>query len=482
MAQVDRQSLREEVERCRGEFSELLSQNKISPEVAVLVKSLLTLVSFLVSIFLEKIATKTSKNSSRPSSQTAKDESTPVKPGSHKKDRQENDVLFSNARTKKTVATVTVNVCERCETDLSGQPAVGHEERTLIDIMFEKVVHTIRAEIKKCPQCGRECKGHFPPEMPGPLQYGAGVIAYVLNLLIAQMVALGRIQKLVKSLIGVMLSQATILKYALTLHRSLQEWEQLCIAQVLEHEAINTDETSLRVNKKNQWVHVISAGDITLKFLHPKRGKEAIEDIGIIPRYGGVIVHDCWSSYLSYEHLEHALCGSHLLRELTFVVETNGYHWAKNLKRLLQRTCAIVSRRKSKKLTSKEYRRLLRHYRNILTRGQQELPALPEKPNGRRGKIAKSDAHNLWERFQKYEAAVLLFAAKSYVPFTNNRAERDLRMGKVKQKVSGCFRNEACAKAYCRISSYLQTMANKGYNPLIAIQIALKGKAALMMG
>ncbi len=117
-----------------------------------------------------------------------------------------------------------------------------------------------------------------------------------------------------------------------------------------------------------------------------------------------------------------------------------------------------------------------KHYRNILTRGEKELPVIPPKSNGKRGKIAKSDAHNLWERFKKYESAVLLFAKEAFVPFTNNRAERDLRMSKVKQKVSGCFRTLLYAKAYCRISSYLQTAANKEINPLIAIQMALAGK------
>ena len=117
-----------------------------------------------------------------------------------------------------------------------------------------------------------------------------------------------------------------------------------------------------------------------------------------------------------------------------------------------------------------------KRYRNILTRGEKELPAIPPKPNGQRGRMAKSDAHNLWERLKEHESAVLLFAKKSEVSFTNNRAEQDLRMAKVKQKVSGCFRKEIYAQAYCRISSYLQTMANKGYNPLIAIQMALAGK------
>ena len=146
------------------------------------------------------------------------------------------------------------------------------------------------------------------------------------------------------------------------------------------------------------------------------------------------------------------------------------------MKRLLQETCRSVSTHEDKKLGDKAYANLQKRYRNILTRGEKQLPPIPPKPSGKRGKIAKSDAHNLWERLKKHETAVLLFAKKSEVAFTNNRAEQDLRMAKVKQKVSGCFRNSLYARAYCRISSYLQTMANKGYNPLLAIQMALAGE------
>jgi len=198
-----------------------------------------------------------------------------------------------------------------------------------------------------------------------------------------------------------------------------------------------------------------------------------MEEINIIPRYGGSIVHDCLASYLSYEHCGHGLCGSHLLRELTFIVESNDYAWAANMKRLLKEACKAVSKRKIKKLSKRAYANLQKRYRNILTRGETEMPEILPNPKGKRGRIAKSDAHNLWERLKNYESAVLLFARDSNVSFTNNRAERDLRMSKVKQKVSGCFRTEIYAKAFCRISSYLQTMTNRGINPLIAIQIAL---------
>ena len=147
------------------------------------------------------------------------------------------------------------------------------------------------------------------------------------------------------------------------------------------------------------------------------------------------------------------------------------------MKRLLQETCKKVAQSKDKKLDDKTYANLQKRYRNIITRGEKQLPPIPPKPSGKRGKLAKSDAHNLWERLRDHEAAVLLFAKDSNVSFTNNRAEQDLRMSKVKQKVSGCFRTLIYAQAYCRISSYLQTMSNKGYNPLVAIQMALAGKA-----
>ena len=214
-----------------------------------------------------------------------------------------------------------------------------------------------------------------------------------------------------------------------------------------------------------------------MKWLHRKRGREAIEAIGIIPRYTGVAVHDCWASYLSYTHCGHALCGAHLLRELTFIVDAHGYAWAKRMRRLLLDTCHEVAKRDEKTLSTSEYKAVRKRYRTLLTQGERELPPIPPRQNGQRGRVAKSDAHNLWERMRKYESAVLLFANNPDVAFTNNRAERDLRMAKVKQKVSGCFRTRKYAQAYCRISSYLQSMANQGYNPLVAIQIALAGRA-----
>lgn len=476
MPSVNQSSVREEAERIKSEFERLANAKKINTETKMLIQSMFMLINLLIAIFLEKTTKKNSKNSSKPSSQTDKDESAKSMPGTNGKGEDEHNTTANNTRTVETVEIAKVGQCDVCGEDLIKEKCQHLERRTKIDIVFEKVVEHVDAEVKICPSCNSTVKGGFPTDMPGPLQYGNGLKAYVINLIIAQMISLNRVQKMVTSIIGEVIAQATLLKFVLRLHEALDQWEASAIAQLLKSPAMNADETSLRVDKKNYWIHVYSAGDITLKILHPRRGIEAMEDINIIPRYSGAVIHDCWQSYLSYDHCEHGLCGSHLLRELTFIVESNGYAWAKKAKALLKETCKAVSKRKAKKLSLKAYANLQKRYRNILTRGEKELPAIPEKPNGKRGKMAKSDAHNLWERLKEHESGVLLFSKNADVSFTNNRAERDLRMSKVKQKVSGCFRTEIYAKAFCRISSYLQTMANKGINPLIAIQMALAAK------
>lgn len=475
MASVDKVRVREEVGRLKADFDALCTEGKITRESQALMGSMFMMMELMLSIFLERTTQKNTKNSSLPSSQTGKDDTALDAAGSHTKGRQDNGLRATNSRAVETVAVAKVTACDVCGEPLTGSPCLRHERRTKIDIVFEKVVEHVDAEVKHCPVCEATVKGAFPSDMGAPLQYGNGLKAFVVHLLIGQMVAMNRVQKLVSSIIGVVIAEASLLNFVLRVHHALEGWERQAVQQLLTAPAMHVDETSLRVESKNHWIHVYSAGDITLKFLHRSRGTAAIEAINLIPRYGGAIIHDCWSSYLSYDHCRHGLCGSHLLRELTFIVDSNGYRWARNMKQLLQETCIAVANRPDKKLTDADYANLQKRYRSLLTRGAQELPPIPPRPSGKRGKLAKSDAHNLWERLQAHESAVLLFAKDAHVPFTNNRAERDLRMAKVKQKISGCFRSEVYAQAYCRISSYLQTMANKGYNPLIAIQMALAG-------
>jgi len=477
MATLNKTTVRTEIDRLKTDFEQLRADGKVTAESLAVMNSLFMIVELILAIFLERTTRKNSKNSSLPSSQTDKDKTALNAQGTQGKGKKLDKHTAQNARIVETVTLTKLSSCERCGEPLTDVPCTHHERRTKIDIVFEKVVEHVDVEVKQCPQCKATVKGRFPDDLSGPLQYGDGLKAFVINLLVGQMVALNRVQKLISAMMDVVIAEATLLKFIWRLHQALEGWEQQAIQQLLASPVMHVDETSFRVDKKNHWIHVYSAGDVTLKCLHRKRGKAAVEDLNIIPRYGGIIIHDCWASYFAYNDCEHGLCGSHLLRELTFIIDAHDYRWAANMKHLLQETCQAVSQNPEKKLNPKALANLQKRYRNILTRGEKELPTIPPKPTGKRGKIAKSDAHNLWERLKKYEASVLLFARHSQVPFTNNRAEQDLRMAKVKQKVSGCFRTERYAQAYCRISSYLQSMANKGYNPLMAIQLALAGSA-----
>ena len=478
MATVNKASLRTEFDALKARFESLCAAGKMPPENRALVDALLMLFELLMAVFMEKHTPKSPANSGLPPSQSPNDATARTRPGAKGKGPASNEARAANTRTRTYVTELRVDACARCGEDLTDTACTGHERRTLIDIVFEKVVRHADADIKHCARCHAETRARFPDEMPGPLQYGPGVKAYVVHLLVAQMLSLKRVAQSMHALIGQCLSEATLLGYIAQLHQALAEWEHQAIERLLAAPAMHVDETSLRVDRKNHWIHVCSAGTLTVKCLHPKRGCEAIEAIGIIPRYGGVAVHDCWASYLSYAHCDHALCGAHLLRELAFIIDAHDYAWAKRMKRLLTDTCHAVAKRKAKRLSDDAYKAVQKRYRTILTQGEKELPPIPPRQKGQRGKVAKSDAHNLWERMKKHETAVLRFAKHPDVAFTNNRAERDLRMSKVKQKVSGCFRTRKYAEAYCRISSYLQSMANQGYNPLVAIQIALAGRAA----
>jgi hypothetical protein len=312
--------------------------------------------------------------------------------------------------------------------------------------------------------------------MDGKIQYGDTVKAMVVNFMCVQMMSLQRLQEHMMSIMGRSLSQAIMLKYLLQFSASLKQWEEEQIIALFNCKFIHCDETSVRIDKVNWWVHSYSSGDITLKLVHRHRGKEAIDEINIIPRYTGILIHDCWASYLSYDNTGHALCGAHLLRELKYTEEADGYAWATKLKLILQDALGVVNSRPGKRiLTQQEYKSLQSRYRNALTRGLSEMPAFPEK-SGAKGRTKKTDAQNLWERLWKYEDSVLMFARVKEIDFTNNRAERDLRVSKVKQKVSGGFRTHEMAVAFYRISSYVKSMKYKGYSSMESIMLALQGK------
>ena len=255
MPSVNKQSLREEFTALKERFGQLSGDGKVGPESRALIEALLMLMQVLIAVFMEKNTPKTSTNSSKPSSRTEKDQSALSHPGTHTKGKPYDPSRSGNTRTVETVALSKVSACEECGEDLRETRPDGHERRTQIDIVFEKVLSHVDAEIKSCPHCGAETRAPFPEAFSGPLQYGSGIKAYVLNLLIAQMISLKRVQHSIQTLIGQVISEATILKYVLQLHLALERWERLAIERILTQPAMHVDETSIRVEKHNHWIH-----------------------------------------------------------------------------------------------------------------------------------------------------------------------------------------------------------------------------------
>jgi len=219
VASVNTTSVREEIARIEQDLTRLGEQGKLSDESRILFRSLLMIVNMLVAVFMEKNTRKTSKNSSIPSSQTGDDKSSATS-GSNGKGLAQNDESFDNSRSVETEEIAPVNHCSECGENLSKVSVTDHERRTRIDIVFEKRIEHVDAQIKRCPCCDQLNKGQFPADLQGPIQYGLGIKAYILNLLITQMVSLNRVQKLLKTLIGRSISEAVMLKYILQLHQA----------------------------------------------------------------------------------------------------------------------------------------------------------------------------------------------------------------------------------------------------------------------
>ena len=382
MPTVNRTSLNEALARHRREFERLRAVDGADPGMIALVDALFTLLELVVMVVLEKTTRKDSLNSGLPGSQTPPDRTARGKPGAKGRGPQQTRTDSDHVRRVVETRDAPVAECGACGRDLSTVPCSGHERRTLVDIVFETRELVVEAEIKTCPRCRAETRGRFPEHMPAPLRYGDGIVAFATQLLVSQMVSLKRAAQTIQVLTGRLVSEATLLAWILRLHKALADWEAAAVERLLAMPVLHVDETSMRIDRKNYWLHDCGAGDLTLKFVHPKRGRAAIDDINIIPRYGGVLVHDRWASYLGYDQCDHALCGSHLLRDLKFVMDAHDHAWARRMHKLLREACRDVAKHENKALSERAFRAVRKRYRTILTQGERSCPNRRHAPAG----------------------------------------------------------------------------------------------------
>jgi transposase len=366
-----------------------------------------------------------------------------------------------------------VEQCNGCGADLKTEPVGAVYARQVYDIPpTELVVTEHQAQVKICPHCRTENQAEFPAFVTNVVQYGARLKSMMVYLMEGQLLPSARTCEILRDLVGVNISEGTLFNTRSQCFERLAVNEQANRAEIVASDVVHFDETGMRVAGKLWWLHVACTDGLTYYFVHSKRGREAIDEMEILPNFEGKAIHDGWKSYQDYQ-CEHYLCNAHHLRELTFIWEQYQQPWALNMSILLGSVKSAVdeARTTPKQLATEVIAAFEARYQKILAQGFDANPPPPPPTNHRRktgGRLKQSPARNLLNRLQTHQASVLGFMHNFDIPFDNNQAERDIRMVKLKQKISGTFRSESGARMFCRIRGYISTLRKQGLNILDA--------------
>lgn len=435
---------------------------------------------------LKEQQNKNSRNSSKPPSSDGYSKPAPQslrKPSGKKPGGQENHPGSGLSLLKSPDETVVHQpmTCAQCPQADQCQSGRLSDNRYEIDIRIETRVVAHRIACRCCPlQQGAEISGTFPERIRSRLQYGSNLTAFAVALNSRGMVSLNRTHELLSGVFGIPISTGTlqnmVSSFANRLTPVVKQIREAIVSQPLVH----FDETGIRAEGQLRWLHSASDARYTYLSTETKRGKEGMDASGVLPDYTGTAIHDCWIPYWSYPKIRHSLCNAHLLRELTGQLENHPKQkWLKDMIDLLlamKQAKETAANCGMDHLDDREWQAFSDQYDYLVKQGI-ELNPIAEKAKGTRGRKKRGKIRALVDRFEAYKAAICLFATDFSVPFDNNQAERDVRMAKIKQKVSGCFRTLDGAKDFATIMSYLGTAAKQGKSAFHAVLTALQGYA-----
>jgi transposase len=351
---------------------------------------------------------------------------------------------------------------------------VGFDSRQVFDIDISKVVTEYRAQILQDDK-GNRFVATFPKGVTKAVQYGTGLKAHSVYMSQFQLVPYNRIQDYFADQLHIPVSEGSIFNFNKEAFLSLVDFENRVKNELTASDLAHADETGINIGGKRHWLHCVSNDSWTLYYPHEKRGMDAINDMGVLPRFKGILCHDHWKPYYKID-CTHALCNAHHLRELTRAWEQDNQQWAQKLKNLFETINRKVTDAGGA-LDAQESQKYRLKYRVILKQGEIECPEpIRPKKKGKRGRIKKSKSRNLLERLRDYEQDALRFMDNGHVPFSNNLGESDIRMTKVQQKISGCFRSMDGAHIFCRVRSYLSTCRKQGVKSSLALDLLFNGK------
>jgi len=375
-----------------------------------------------------------------------------------------------------------VAVCAECQASLAGVACDGYERRQVFDIPPVRVeVTEHQAEIKRCPQCGVVNTAAFPADVTQPVQYGFHLKAHLVYFNQYHHIPVDRTCEIIADLYQQPVADGTVVTATAQVAAQVTPVTTAIQAHLVQTpETVHLDETGVRVAQKLHWVHVASTATLTYLLHHARRGTQAHAAVGVLPKRTGRVMHDDYRSYWQATAAVHATCNAHHLRELRFLEERYQQTWAADLAQLLREAHqAVADARQAGQVTlaAPLLAQFERRYQELLDRGYQAnpLPTPVATAPPQRGRPKQTPARNLLDRLRQHQAAVLAFMYDFNVPFDNNQAERDLRMVKLKQKVSGCFRSDEGATIFCRIRSYISTARKHGQPVLQALRLAVLG-------
>lgn len=333
-----------------------------------------------------------------------------------------------------------------------------------------------------CETCGKVFAPELPPSAKGAMSVGDTLKAYIAYLTQYQLLPLNRAAQLIKDTYEIKLSEGTLVNAQYEIGNRLDAFVERAKALLINSNVAHFDESGMRVIGRLWWMHVASTDSITLYDILPRRGMEAMDEMGILPQYKGIAVHDHWKSYYHYLLCAHAECNAHILRALLFLYEDCGFAWAGLMCGLLLKIKRHVDLIKlfgeAQRLEAQDVAQYESDYQLVLDAAQEE-----ELETGKAHTDSpKTESRRLRERLEEYAIETLTFMYDFAVPFDNNQAERDIRMPKTKQKISGGFRSESGAKAFARTRSFISTCVKRGLSVLDGLKAVLEGNALTFLG